>query len=264
MTYDVHAIRYATSIRPSSDYFLGDDPHDGPAPIHYYIWLIRNAERTIVVDTGFHARRAAERGRDYLRCPSEGLARLGVDCADVDTVIVTHLHYDHAGNLDLFPNAQLILQEEEMRHATGKLMRFAVIRAPFELEDVQTTVARNYAGQVRFVDGDAPVAPGVSVVHVPGHSCGLQSVLVETARGRLCLASDAAHFYDNVRLQSPFPITVNVGAALEGQERVAALAGRPELLIPGHDPRVAELYPAHPDDADIFEVSAAPLGPIPL
>lgn len=264
MTYDVFAIRYATSIRPSSDYFLGEDPHNGPHPIFYYIWVIRNSDRVIVVDTGFDASRARVRGRDFINCPTNGLKKLGIDAQTVDTVIITHLHYDHAGNLDKFPSARFVLQEDEMHYATGRSMRFKMLQAPFELEDVQTILASNYSGRVRFVDGDAEVAPGVNVHHVPGHSRGLQSVTVDTARGRICLASDAAHFFDNVRCCSPFPITVDVALALEGHEKTLALAGAPERLIPGHDPIVSDLYPHFEGDQNILIVSEDPMGQIPL
>ena len=68
----------------------------------------------MVVDTGFTAEVAARRGRDHLRCPTEGLREIGVDCERVSCVVLTHLHYDHAGNLKKFPAATFVVQEEEM------------------------------------------------------------------------------------------------------------------------------------------------------
>ncbi len=263
-TYAVHAIQYARSLRPSSDLYLADDPHNGPFPLIYYIWVIRNAERTIVVDTGFNAERARQRKREFLRCPTDGLRSLGIDAAEVDTVIVTHLHYDHAGNLDKFPQARFVLQDEEMRFATGRSMRFKPMRAPFELDDVLAMVAHNYAGRVRFVSGSEEIAPGVHVHHVPGHTKGLQAVTVETSRGRVCLASDAAHFYGNIAHESPFPTIVDVAATLEGHERVLQLADSPEHLVPGHDPAVMDLFARHPDDPMIFDLAKPPLAPVPL
>lgn len=256
--YEVYAIQYARAIRPSSDYFLGADPHEGPAPIFYYVWLIRNANRCILVDTGFDAQRAQARGREFQQCPTEGLRSLGVDPAEIDTVVITHLHYDHAGNLNLFPNARFVLQDEEMRFATGRHMRHSLIQAPFELSDVLDMVTHNYAGRVRFVDGAHDLARGVRLHHVPGHSMGLQAVTVNTRRGRLCLASDAAHFFDNIALGNPFRITTHVAQTLEGHDRVLELAGGYDRLIPGHDPKVAELYPAHPRNDLIFLLHEPP------
>lgn len=256
--YEVHAIQYGRAVRPSSDYFLGTDPHERPTPIFYYVWLIRNADRCILVDTGFDAQRAQARGREFLRCPTEGLRSLGVDPADIDTVVITHLHYDHAGNLNLFPNARFVLQDEEMRFATGRHIRHSLIQAPFELSDVLDMVMHNFAGRVRFVDGAHDLTEGVRLHHVPGHSMGLQAVTVNTRRGRLCLASDTAHFFDNIDLGSPFRVTTDVAQTLEGHDRVLELAGGYEKLIPGHDPKVAELYPAHHLDDLIFVLHASP------
>ena len=105
--YEVYAIKYAEAIRNSRDVFLFPDPHDGPLPMDYFIWLIRGHGRLILVDTGFDHQRAEARGRALLRLPVEGLAGLGVAPEDVETVILTHLHYDHAGCIDAFPNAIL-------------------------------------------------------------------------------------------------------------------------------------------------------------
>lgn len=260
--FEVYAIAYARCTRSSRDYFLGADPHDGPAPITYYVWLIRNADRVILLDTGFNAAAARKRGREFLRCPTEGLRRLGVAPEDIETVVISHLHYDHAGNLDLFPNAEFILQDAEMRHATGRHMRHGYLRAPFELSDVLAMVTHNFAGRVRFVDGDKALEPGIGLYHLPGHSLGLQAMTVETARGRLCLAADALHFFDNLRLGSPFAVSMHLGKALDAQERALELAGDWDRLIPGHDPVIGTLYPAHPDDPLTVCLHEMPLRPL--
>lgn len=256
--YEVYAIQYAQVVRDSRDYFLAGDAHEGPRSMFYYIWVLRNEDRVVVVDTGFDAERAARRKREFLRCPTEGLSSLGIDATTVDTVIVTHLHYDHAGNFDKFLKAKFVLQDEEMRFATGRAMRFAPIRAPYELEDVLTMVSRNYEGRVRFVAGSETIAPGIAVHHVPGHTKGLQAVTVQTVRGVLCLASDAAHFYDNIAQQNVFPVVADVVATLEGHERILHMADSPDHLIPGHDPLVMDLFPRHPRDALICDLSQSP------
>lgn len=256
--YEVYAIKYAQSMRPASDYFMGADPHDGPLPIFYYVWLIKNADRLILVDTGFNAARAMSRNRDFLRCPIEALAGLGVAPEDIDTVVITHLHYDHAGNMDKLPNARFVLQESEMAYATGRYMRHKFMRVPFELSDVQSMVALNYGGKVDFANGDTDLADGIRLHHVPGHSLGLQALTVQTTRGRICLASDAAHFYANINSGQPFPIIANVGDALDSQDRVLRLAGSADRLIPGHDPAVAEMYASIENDSMTFDLASQP------
>src|SRR5687768_1088539 len=103
--YEIYAVRYARHERKASENFLGGDPHDGPMPLDYFVWAIVGPDRTYVVDTGFDATVAAKRSRELLRCPSEGLAMVGVDLGRVKDVIITHMHYDHCGNHHLFPDA---------------------------------------------------------------------------------------------------------------------------------------------------------------
>src|SRR5204863_7815232 len=92
--YEVYAIKYAHHARRASENFIGGDPHDGPMPLDFFVWLIRGEGREIVVDTGFSAAMAAKRGREHLRCPARSLQLLGVDAAQVKDVVITHLQYD--------------------------------------------------------------------------------------------------------------------------------------------------------------------------
>lgn len=243
-TYEVFAIKYARHERRARENFLGGDPHDGPMPLDYFVWLIRGAGREIVVDTGFSAATAARRGREHLRCPTEGLRCLGADAATVRDVIITHLHYDHVGNFDLFPAATLHLQDREMRYATGRHMCDQVFSGAYDVEDVVGMVRRVYAGRVRFHDGDAELFPGVSVHLIGGHTMGIQAVRVMTRRGWVLLASDATHFYANMGETRPFPIVYSVADMVEGYRRIRSLAEWPTHVIPGHDPLVMERYPA--------------------
>jgi glyoxylase-like metal-dependent hydrolase (beta-lactamase superfamily II) len=242
--YEIYAIKYAHHARRASENFLGGDPHDGPMPLDYFVWLIRGAGREIVVDTGFSRAMAIKRGRDHLRCPTEGLRLLGTDANAVKDVVITHLHYDHVGNFDLFPAATLHLQDLEMRYATGRHMRHACFGGAYEVEDVVGMVRRVYAGRVAFHDGDAEICPGVSVHLVGGHTMGLQAVRVATRRGWVVLASDASHFYANMEQVRPFPIVWSVADMVEGYARLRALADSPAHLIPGHDPLVMQRYRA--------------------
>lgn len=256
--YEIHAIKYAEADREASECFLMPDPHDGPMPMDYFVWLISGAGRTILLDTGFNENRAKARKRKFLRCPSKGLEVLGVKPGKLETVILSHLHYDHAGNLDLFPNAEFIIQDEEMRFATGRYMRYKAARQAFEADDVAQLLHANYAGQVRFFDGDAELFPGIGLHLVGGHSRGLQAVSVNTKRGLVVLAADAAHYYANITRGNPFPIVADVPQNCESHERLFRLAGGLQRLIPGHDPKVMELYPAHAKDPMIVDLTAEP------
>jgi len=101
-----------------------------------------------------------------------------------------------------------------------------------------------YSGRVVFHDGDAEVAPGITVHKVGGHSRGLQCVRVMTATGPVVLASDSSHYYENFEKGKVFPITIDIADVLAGYERLKALAASPRHIIPGHDPLVLQRYPA--------------------
>lgn len=243
--WEVHAVKYADrNARTRADSFLFDDNHDAPHPMDYYIWVLRRGAEVILVDTGYDMAEATARARPIRMDPAEALAPLGITPDDVKCVIVTHLHYDHAGGLHLFPNATLHLQAAEMAFATGPCMCHDTLKMPFTANHVCEAVKRLYAGKLVFHDGDAQVAEGVTVHCIGGHSRGLQCVRVHTQAGFMVLASDAAHFYENVMAQKPFPIVVDVQNMLDGFATLKRLASAPSLIIPGHDPLVRAVFPA--------------------
>jgi glyoxylase-like metal-dependent hydrolase (beta-lactamase superfamily II) len=244
--WEVFAVRYAThATRTRRESFLGVDPHDAqPCPLDYFLWVARSAERVVVVDTGFDKAEAQKRGRAIERLPREGLAMLGIDAGAVEEVIITHLHYDHAGTLDDFPHARLHLQEAEMAYATGACMCWEALRAPYSVEHVCRMVREVFAGRVAFANGDRELFPGLSVHLIRGHAKGIQAVRLRTRRGWLVLASDAAHYYENYLSYRPFIITHDVEATLRGYDRLRELASSPDHIVPGHDPLVMRRYPA--------------------
>jgi glyoxylase-like metal-dependent hydrolase (beta-lactamase superfamily II) len=244
-TYEILALKYAElTTRRRFESFIAADEHDGRHPIDYFVWVIRNVDRTIVVDTGFDAAEGAKRGRKVDRAPAAALEQIGVAAGSVEQVVVTHLHYDHAGTLGAFPRARFHLQEAEMAYATGPCMCHNFLRYPFTVEHVCDMVRNVYSGRVVFHDGDAEIAPGVTVHKIGGHSRGLQCVRVATATGPVVLASDSSHYYENFEKGKVFPITIDIADVLAGYVRLQALAGSPRRVVPGHDPLVLKRYPA--------------------
>ena len=226
------------------DNFLRRDMHDGPMPLDFNVWIVRNAHRTVLVDTGFSQRAATERRRQIDFDPVEALGRLGIDVDAIEDIFLTHLHFDHAGNIDRFGKARFHVQDAEVGFATGRCMCEAHLRFPFDVEDVVTLVRHTYAERVCFHDGDAQPLPGISLHVVPGHTQGIQAVRVITPRGPVLLASDSTHFYANFLRRAPFSVTVDAMTTLRSYDKLKALAGSVDRLIPGHDPRVRDLYPA--------------------
>ena len=242
--HEVFAVRYAHHDRKARENYIGGDPHDILQPLAYFVWLIRGPHGTFVMDTGFDVDMAAKRGRVILKPVAEGLTALGANPDDVQDVIISHLHYDHCGNHDLFPRARYHLQDQEMSYATGRCMCHAHQRIPFELNDVTAMVGKVFDGRVAFHDGVDTLVPGVTLHRIGGHSKGLQCVRVATRRGHLVLAADATHQYAHITKGRVFPVTYSVAETLEGYATIKKLADSPDHIIPGHDPDVLRRYPA--------------------
>jgi glyoxylase-like metal-dependent hydrolase (beta-lactamase superfamily II) len=141
--FEVYAVRYAHREARRDEHFYGHDPHEGPMPMDYFVWAAASSDHTVVVDTGFSAEVAARRGREHLRRPAEGLEALGIDCARVPLVVLTHLHYDHIGNLENFRGKvrfvagnQEIVPGIEVYRAGGHSAGLQVVRAKTERGNV--------------------------------------------------------------------------------------------------------------------------------
>ena len=254
----IHAIKYARHERVAADNFIGGDDHAAPMPLDYYVWVIeRGRAAPILVDTGFGAEAGARRGRTITRPVEEGLRAVGVDPASISDVVLTHLHYDHAGSLALFPNARFHVQESELAFATGKNMLHGHVRAPFDVEPVAEMVRLLFGERLVFHDGDAELAPGVMLRSLHGHTAGHMGVEVATARGSVILASDACHLYANLVREMPFPIVVDVPKYLDAHRRLKALAPSLGHIVPGHDPLVLAAFPAGAA-SDVARVDLAP------
>ena len=243
-TYEVLAIRYGHLDRTARFNFLGGDEHDRPMPLDYYVWAILNAERTVIVDTGFDDESARRRGRELVRPVAEGLKAVGISPDKVEHIVISHMHYDHAGNPDLFPRARYHLQDAELAYCTGRCMADSEVGGVFDAGSVAAMVHKVFVGRVQFHDGDGEIAPGITLHKVGGHTRGMQIVRVATERGWVVLGSDTAHFYANLEPGRPFPILDSLPMYAEAQRTALRLASSAQHFIPGHDPLVLARYPS--------------------
>ena len=120
--HEVYAVRYAHHKRKAAENFIFGDPHDVLQPLDYYVWAVVGPSGTIIVDTGFDAAMGEKRQREMVNPVGGGLRALGIDPGSVETIIISHMHYDHVGNYDLFSRARYHLQDDEMGYATGRSM----------------------------------------------------------------------------------------------------------------------------------------------
>jgi len=249
-TYRLYAIKYGHREATRKEHFLGGDP-DGERsmPMDYFVWLAQSDEHTFVIDTGFAKDIGDARGRQQIRQPAECFRLLGVEAADVRDVIITHLHFDHIGTIQDFPNAKIHIQERELQFVTGRAM-YTAAKHSFETTEIDRVVTALHEGRVNLIDGAEELAPGLSVHFVGGHTGGTQVVRVHTERGWVVLASDSSHYYENFEAKRPFSIAWDPDRVLAGFKALYALADSEQHIVPGHDPMVLDRYPAPSPDLE--------------
>jgi N-acyl homoserine lactone hydrolase len=225
----------------------------GTVPIPMLYSLIVSApdageRRVIAVDAGFREGKSMS-GRSFLdvEMPDVVLPKIGFRPEDVDTLIFTHMHFDHAGNFDAFPNAQIYVQRREYEkwmEVIASIPDPAVGKSSWMLSSLDIDVFHRFdkaieAGRVTFLDGDAQVAPGVHCrLAEDTHTFGSQWVEVETASGPYVMAGDCVYWYTNVeRMWPPAYLQGNAFNLMHTFSRLRDVVGddRLDCIIPGHD-----------------------------
>ncbi len=241
--YEIFAIQYATfSAMPTSTFIRTADP-DETMDAAAIIWLIRDAERVILFDTGFHRRTYLDAYpvTDFMR-PDEAVQLAGVAPDEVTDIIVSHAHWDHMGGIDLFLSATIWIQEEEYRYYTADAWQPDGESGPIDADDIVHLVHRNTLGQVRLIQGDSvEFLPGITAYTGARHTYASQYIQV----GGYVLASDNCYLYRNMEEHEPIGITFSEADRdlnLAAIERMLDLAGSADRVIPGHDPLQFEKF----------------------
>lgn len=246
--YEVLAVRCGSRVTSREEFYLRFQTYgepDAPLPMDYFFWALRGTNETILVDTGWAPAAAQRRGRTLLLDPAHAMAELGCGPGAVSRVVLTHLHWDHAGNVRLFPEATFVVQRRELDFWTGPFGRRLHFAAHAEPADVEAVAGAGREGRLALLDGDAELAPGVQAVLVGGHTPGLMILLVETEGGTVVLASDATHYYEELERDRPGSLVADVVETYAGFDLLRELAAREgTTLVPGHDPLVLERFPA--------------------
>lgn len=243
--FELYAIRYATNQRRTrGQNFILETRPDEPQPLDFYSWVAIGPAGTFVIDTGMAKAKAERHGHEFLHCPVESLRALGVEPAEQERVIITHLHYDHIGHVGAFPNAVFELQKAEMDYVVSPFMQKAWCRRAYEPDELAGFVDLLHRDRLILHGPDKTIAPGLSVHLVGGHCAGQELVRVWTRRGWIVLASDALHYYEEFERGVPFSVAFNVADMVTAHDRIRELADSDQHVVAAHDPRVMEIYPA--------------------
>ncbi len=212
--------------------------------IDFYLWCLKGKDSAVLVDTGMTGDHAEEfctakcyGGEKYVE---DRLKKIGVDPADIKTIIITHLHGDHFGAYKLYPNATFYIQKRDIEFFTGPGVKFLqVYQFAANMPDL---VSLAYAKRVRYLDGNAEIAPGIRAVLIGGHTPGSQAVVVATSKGDAVICGDSIDLYRTMD-DKVCGMTSDLLNSLFGVEKIMALASSPELIVPAHDPLVMQRFP---------------------
>lgn len=246
--YEVIIVRYGTRLTRRSDAFLNYHFYglpDGDITVDYFFWIVRNRDRTIVVDTGFSPDGGRKRGRTMLLHPLAAMRALGIDPASGPDVIVTHAHYDHIGNISELSSSRLLISRREYEFWTSEMACRRQFAHFSERSEIDELVTAESAGRLCFVgDGHRP-APGITVMELGGHTPGQLALSVATPDGPVLLASDAVHFYEELEADMPFISVTDLPATYAGLDTIRHMLGRtPHHLVTGHDSSTLHRFPA--------------------
>ena len=255
--WSIWSFSYATGRLPVD--FLSGAPinsNKGTQPVPMIVSLLESTGGELVlVDTGFAAGESmtGRRFDDFVRS-DQLLRNFGVDPLAIRKLVMTHMHFDHAGNLDAFPNARIYLQRYEydcwkqVIDEFGGTPRskdhwaFSSLNVP-DFAALERAMAQ---GRVEFLDGDAEVAPGVTCrLGRDTHTFGSQWLEVRTRKGPYVIAGDICYTFQNVERMWPPGYTQGHAFNMVREfRRMKAVAGDDlARLVPGHD---IELFTRHP------------------
>lgn len=211
-------------------------------------FLIQGGDHPILVDTGpstpewckkyhgFELKQTKEQTLEY------ALDKLGVKPDEIKTVINTHLHWDHCFQNNLFKNAVFYVQKIELNYAIDPL---ELHRIGYEKIPGVTPPWLHVWDQIKLVDGDINIAPGVDVVLLPGHTPGSQGVLVQGKEKKYLIAGDLIDLYENwsgnetvSRIYSG--VHLNLLEYEESFQKAEALEKEGYEIIPSHDRKVLD------------------------
>jgi glyoxylase-like metal-dependent hydrolase (beta-lactamase superfamily II) len=243
--YEIFAIRYAAFRDANVSQFVAGADKDRKLDIAFMFWLLRGNGGNILVDSGFYREQFFRQWKvtGYVK-PSEAIAGAGLKPDDITDIIITHMHWDHADGMDLFPKARIWIQKEELEYYAGTAWQARTTHGGIDPEDVLAAVKLNTQGRVGLVNGDAQeVLPGITCYTGGKHTYASQFVGVNSAAGTVILASDNMYLYENLEKHVPIAATLDAGSNLRAQDRMKQLAANPHLIIPGHDPAVMKNFP---------------------
>jgi len=246
VTYEVYALSYGMYPNFSVANLVAGADKNRKLDLQMMIWLIKGSNgKNILVDTGcYHDKVLQGKGiKNYIK-PSDTLAKIGLSASEITDVIISHMHWDHADGIDLFPNAKIWIQQDEYNYYTSAAWQPGGKHGGIEPDDVLTLVRLNTQQKVNLIDGDdREIIDGIRVYTGGRHTFASQYASVRTSSGTVVIASDNMYLYENLASHAPIAQTFDADSNLRAQDRMKQIASRLDLIVPGHDPEVFVKFP---------------------
>ncbi len=253
MAYTIHTLRLGELYLPGA--------HESGDWTPVCAWLLNDGRDWTLVDTGMaSAEEIKAKWKVDARGGGEAALRaamrpMGIGPQDISRVILTHLHFDHAWNLELFPKAQVLLQKDELMHAIDPVPSQ---RLYYTRHTISQVLDRRRPAALELIEGDRELAEGLTLLKAPGHTPGMQVACVTTERGRVGLVSDLGEEYgcwfpaDARATRTPLRFladTFRPGAIRSESERtyiesMRRVFDQVDIVVPAHDPRIPGALPA--------------------
>jgi glyoxylase-like metal-dependent hydrolase (beta-lactamase superfamily II) len=251
--YEIYALKYAGPFTSKLAMVYWNEGWNEDIERNYYIWVIKGKGENIIVDTGTAVTTAEKKKLKGYINPVEVLARIGVNGSNVSKVIVTHIHFDHVGGIEMFPkafpNAAYYVQKKEFdfwtKHPVAKRRPFLAVS---DEQANKTFAALKGTNKLKLITGDQKIMPGIELLLAPGHTVGLQAVAVNTAKGTSIVASDCAHIARSFKEDNPSCLITDMVAWMESYDKLRAKASSIDLIFPGHDVMMLQNYPKVAED----------------
>ena len=249
--YEVFALKYAGPLdRPGAMTFFHQGYKD-VIQIHYYIWAIRagNGETTLV-DTGLGSN-LGPKFNGFVPA-HQVAARLGIKPEQVTRVVITHMHFDHVGGMEDFPkaypNAKFYIQKKEFDFWVNSPLSQRPPYKQFRYDPgIKAVADLANTKRLAIVNGDHFIGPNMELLLVPGHTPGLQGVLIPTAKGQTIVGSDCAHLFRSYKEDNPSGLITDLPGWLVSYDKLRAKAPV-ENMFPGHDVKMLTDFPKVADD----------------
>lgn len=242
--FEIYALRYAGPLEGCQALLTWNQGWDQRITRSYYVWCLLGPGGPVVVDSGVAPEYVVGRDLPDYESPASLLDGLGIGPEEVKHVFQTHLHWDHALGLNLFPKATVHVHQNEYDFwVNDPVAQRPVFKAVSDPGVAQAVEEIKSQGRLHLVEEDGEIIPGLEALAAPGHTPGIMAAVVNTAKGTAVMGSDCGHTFKNYADEWPSIFICDLPAWVKSWDKLEAKATSLEMLFPGHDIAMERDYP---------------------